>query len=231
MVRFGLAISAALLSAMAGLALWAERAIPADARVALHFGLDGTVNRYGDKGEAVFVLWVMVGVGAFVSVLMAVLAQAEPMRANLMRSKGTYLAAWIGSLVLLVVVTGMMAFDFTRSGPADPDAFVRISLGLSGVLILILGNALGKVRPNFTMGVRTPWTLTSDLAWDKTHRLAGLLMVVWGVAQVGLAAVGSVAWAVGIAVGGALVLVPVVFVASYLYWRADPDRRTRPGAA
>jgi uncharacterized membrane protein len=57
---------------------------------------------------------------------------------------------------------------------------------MGGILLLLggIGNLLGKVRRNFYMGVRTPWTLASDIVWERTHRLAAWLMV--GGAAVGL---------------------------------------------
>jgi uncharacterized membrane protein len=85
---------------------------------------------------------------------------------------------------------------------------------------------MGKVRPNFTLGVRTPWTLSSDIAWDKTHRLSGLLMVVWGGALLASAGLAPAAYGLAIAAGGGLALAVVSIVASYLYWREAPDKRT-----
>jgi uncharacterized membrane protein len=54
---------------------------------------------------------------------------------------------------------------------------------LAGMFLFfgLIGNVLGKVRRNFWMGVRTPWTLASDLVWERTHRLAAWLFVAAGV--------------------------------------------------
>jgi uncharacterized membrane protein len=95
-----------------------------------------------------------------------------------------------------------------------------------GVLFMIIGNFLGKVRKNFFLGIRTPWTLASDEVWAKTHRLAGWCFVVAGA----IMAIGSVAgprieWVIVTVV--AIALVPVVY--SYLAYRRiegfgpDPD--------
>ncbi|WP_346838133.1 SdpI family protein [Microbulbifer sp. SAOS-129_SWC] len=54
-----------------------------------------------------------------------------------------------------------------------------IGLGL-GLVFLLLGNYMGKLRKNFFIGIRTPWTLASAEVWDRTHRLAGYLFVIWG---------------------------------------------------
>jgi uncharacterized membrane protein len=40
-----------------------------------------------------------------------------------------------------------------------------------------IGNVLGKLRSNFFVGIRTPWTLSSEHVWDQTHRWAGRLFV------------------------------------------------------
>lgn len=227
MVRKGLTFSAGIVAVMAGLALWAERAIPNDARVALHYGLDGAVNRFGDKREAISVLWLMVGLGVFISVLMAVMARLEPRQANLSRSPRTYLLAWIGGLLTLLLLSALMATSFEGGAPQDPDFVVRVILGATGFFILVLGNAAGKVRPNFTMGVRTPWTLSSDIAWDKTHRLAGWVMVAWGLAQIAAAALAPAPWAVAAPMAGGALGMGCVVVASYFYWRHAPDKKPR----
>lgn len=48
------------------------------------------------------------------------------------------------------------------------------------LLFLVMGNELGKLRPNYTIGIRVPWTLACPAIWRKTHRLGGRLMVVLG---------------------------------------------------
>jgi uncharacterized membrane protein len=63
---------------------------------------------------------------------------------------------------------------------------IEFILGGIFLFIALMGNVLGKVRRNFYVGVRTPWTLASDVVWDRTHRLAAWLMVAGGL--IGLAA-------------------------------------------
>jgi uncharacterized membrane protein len=61
---------------------------------------------------------------------------------------------------------------------------VRISLvvpWLIGLLMIVLGNYMGKIKPNWFVGVRTPWTLSSEDVWNKTNRFGGFMMVVFGV--------------------------------------------------
>jgi uncharacterized membrane protein len=63
----------------------------------------------------------------------------------------------------------------------------RLLLGGIFLFLALMGNVLGKVRRNFWMGVRTPWTLASEAVWIRTHRLAAWVFVGGGLA--GLAAV------------------------------------------
>ncbi len=85
-----------------------------------------------------------------------------------------------------------------------------------GLLFVIIGNYLGKVRKNFFIGIRTPWTLASDEVWNRTHRMGGkLFMLSGGIIWAGALLRLPLTWTVGVAVG--LVLMPVVY--SYFLYR------------
>jgi len=85
-----------------------------------------------------------------------------------------------------------------------------------GLLFVVIGNYLGKVRKNFFIGIRTPWTLASDEVWNRTHRMGGKLFMLSGVIiWLGALLRLPLTWTVGVAVG--LVLIPVV--SSYFLYR------------
>ena len=67
---------------------------------------------------------------------------------------------------------------------AEPEGgdFLRFFLGGVFFFFMLFGNVMGQVPRNFWMGVRTPWTLASNLVWVKTHRLAAWLCVAGGLA-------------------------------------------------
>jgi uncharacterized membrane protein len=52
--------------------------------------------------------------------------------------------------------------------------------GLVGILFIVIGNYMGKIRPNWFMGIRTPWTLSSEEVWNKTHRFGGRVFMAGG---------------------------------------------------
>jgi uncharacterized membrane protein len=88
-----------------------------------------------------------------------------------------------------------------------------------GLLFLIIGNYLGKVRKNFFIGIRTPWTLASDEVWNRTHRIGGRLFIASGVIfWVGALLRLPLSWTVIVAVS--LVLYPVVY-SFFLYRKIE----------
>ena len=92
----------------------------------------------------------------------------------------------------------------------------KVIFGALGILFIVMGNYFGKIRKNFFLGIRTPWTLSSDEVWARTHRLAGRLFVLLGVFMLAGIFVTLQPWLlIGMIV--AIVLVPVVY--SYLVYR------------
>jgi len=95
-----------------------------------------------------------------------------------------------------------------------------------GLLFVVIGNYLGKVRKNFFIGIRTPWTLASDEVWNRTHRIGGKLfmlsgVIIWTGALLRL----PITWTVAVAVG--LVLIPVVY-SYFLYRRIEGFESDEP---
>jgi len=86
----------------------------------------------------------------------------------------------------------------------------RLVIGGVGLLLITLGNYLGKTTRNFFLGIRTPWTLASDEVWRRTHRLGGWLLVIAGLVLVGMAFTGIRESVLAVTVGLAAV-VPVVY--------------------
>jgi len=100
-----------------------------------------------------------------------------------------------------------------------------------GLLFMVLGNVMTTVRSNFMFGVRTPWTLTSDLAWDRTHRLVGRLWVVGGFVVFLSSLLGRSELLVIVILGFVIGSLVLAFAYSYQVWRSDPDRRSLGGDA
>ena len=101
-------------------------------------------------------------------------------------------------------------------------AYLKLLLLGFPLLNIWLGNLMPKMRPNWIMGVRTPWTLTSDEAWVRTHRVTGRAMVGCEVSGAVGVVFSTVPWAIGYALASTL-----LFGVGYRYfaWRDAGDRR------
>jgi len=87
--------------------------------------------------------------------------------------------------IVVFAVAAFMAvievFSF-RSSLHGAESLTRAVPTLVGFLFIVLGNYLGKFPKNFFIGIRTPWTLASDVVWNRTHRLGGYVFMLAGVA-------------------------------------------------
>lgn len=218
-IRLPLLVSLLIIAAMLALSAWAWVTLPAGAMMPVHWNLEGQIDRYDPKEIA---LLVMPGTAVFITLLLGFLPRLEPRKANLAMSSKLYNVAWIGAMLIILgahaaIIAGAMGVTIPMEKFAGP---------VLGTFFALIGNYLSKTRSNYFAGVRTPWTLSSNYAWEKTHRLAGRLFVLIGIATVVLSFVAGFPWDVGILVGGLLVSVVLTVVMSYVYWRRDPDRTT-----
>jgi len=100
-----------------------------------------------------------------------------------LKRRGSFLIFVVAVLALLSVIAVLVLFAGTG---ADVPIESIVPLGV-GLLFLILGNYMGKVRKNFFIGTRTPWTLASDEVWARTHRLGGWVFMLSGILLMGAA--------------------------------------------
>ena len=203
--------------AMLAVSAYAWWQLPPDARVPAHWNAAGEVDRYAGKAEGLLLL-PAVAVGLFA--LLTLILKIEPRKLNLEQSATAYTATGIclgGILLLLHVMVVAVALGFKVNA-------VVVIAAATGVLFMVIGNYMGKIRSNFMFGVRTPWTLSSELSWNKTNRLAGKLLMALGLLMLILAFSGTTGMLLICSVGGLLMaIVAVSCIYSYLVWRNDPE--------
>ena len=213
-----LAIAGAVaVTIMLVLAAWAWVQVPAGAQVPIHWGIDGQPDGYGPK-ESALLFTPLLSIGLVV--MLYFLPMFEPRARNLAASGPAYLQVTIALLVLMV---GLQLMVVLAAVGRPLDVTFVLSIG-TGSLFVVIGNVLGKVRSNFMFGVRTPWTLSSDLSWNKTHRLVGRLFVVLGFAVAISGLVGGNQALLAVLLGGIVVVLVVSFAYSYRVWKTDPNK-------
>lgn len=148
-------------------------------RIPIHWNIHGEVDGYGGKTWSLLTPAILVGI----LLLFWAIPWLSPKHFEVDSFRATY---WFIVLVLtglFVYIHGLLMWA-AWSGKVDITRPM-----LAGILVMfgLLGNVMGKVRRNFYVGVRTPWTLASERVWNDTHRLAAKLFV--GAGIIGLAAV------------------------------------------
>ena len=212
-----LAAASILIIVVLASTLWVSLQIPEGAEIPIHWNAKGEVDGWGGRGS----LWLMPATIFGLVALFSFLPLVEPRRGGALLSSKAYLLTGLSTLfVLSCVHAGILSTALGRDFPMLPVVFTAI-----GLLFIVIGNYLGKVRSNFVMGIRTPWTLSSELSWNKTHRLGGRLFALLGLGWIAVAWVGvdesALLWLVA---GGVIALVGVTTVYSYVVWKNDPAK-------
>lgn len=158
-----------LLPILVGLFYW--KALPD--KIPTHFDFSGKADGYSSKAEAVFFLpFLMVGVHIFSIVMTSI----SPKSQNI-GPKGKALIYWI---VPAIAIPVQMATFFSAMKVIGAKQLV-IGIGvLIALLIIIMGNYLPKIKQNYALEIRLPWTLDNEENWSKTHRFAGKVWVICG---------------------------------------------------
>jgi uncharacterized membrane protein len=183
-------IALVIVAAVVGAALYGQ--LPD--RVATHFDIHGRPDGFAPKAVVVLVEPLAL---ALLGLVFLVLPRIAP--------KGFRLEPFLRTYEIIAIAVMAMAFAdmllplwLALGHRVEPDRAVNLGLGL---LLIVIGNYLGKVTRNFFVGIRTPWTLASDEVWLRTHRLGGVLFVAGGaVILIGAFAGGTSALAVTLTV-------------------------------
>ena len=185
-------------------------------RMPIHWGLDGQVNGYGGKFEGLLALPI---ISLALYFLLLWLPRLDPGRANYQSFAGAYAVIRLGVLAVVTVAYGVIQLEAHGRG-VRVEAVMPLALG---ALLFVIGGVLGKIRPNWLVGIRTPWTLSSKQAWNRTHRAGGWLFIVVGVLSMTLAILRA-DWAMQAMIGSLLTGALGLVVYSYFVWRADPEK-------
>ena len=183
------------------------------AELATHWGFNGEVN--GTMPKLMAILFAP-GLGLVLAALLSTLPKLDPRKANFPMYEGTW---WLVGNAILVFIAALNLFIIGIGLGWNVPMQRLVGIGV-GVLLALIGNYLTRVRPNWFLGIRTPWTLTSERSWRETHLLGGRLMVLGGLLLVAVTLITGTmpVWAV---VVGVLVPAVVSIAYSYFVWRQD----------
>jgi uncharacterized membrane protein len=183
------------------------------AQVASHWNFQGSVDGWNSKNFSVFFLPILL---VIMYALFLFLPLIDPKKQNYGKFSDTY--NWFKILIifaLFVIYAATIAFNL--GFPIDVSLVVSAVIGF---MIMIIGFALPRIKENWFIGIRTPWTLSSPTVWEKTHKVGGKLFIIFGLTIV-LAP--YIAWPYGVILfmAGALVAVLGTIIYSYVAYSQE----------
>jgi uncharacterized membrane protein len=159
-----------VLATLVGLALWNRLPDP----MASHWDANDQVNGYMSKFWGVFLMPLMTA-GLFL--LFIAIPNIDPLKANIARFReafNLFIVLFVGFMVYIYFLT--LLWNLGNTGFNMSEAM----LPALGLLFFFIGSLMRKTKRNFFIGIRTPWTLSSDTVWDETHRVGSVLFMIAG---------------------------------------------------
>lgn len=146
-------------------------------KLASHWDTAGKVNGYIDKVWGVFL---MPAIMALFTLFFVVVPVVDPLKEHIASFRGEYNLIMIAIDAFFAAIYGLMMLWY--AGGVFP--MTEVITGLVGLLMICIGVILPFMQRNWFVGIRTPWTLSSDSVWIRTHEHGGVVFVFAGVCMV-----------------------------------------------
>ena len=181
---FTLSVVLTALTFAGTLYVWSDAAALLPDPVPVHWDAHGQPNGFVPRDRVLPWLLITPGLMAGMLVLLAALPWLSPRQFGIDRFRATYdYIVFLVTALFAYIQAGILMASL-KNPPVNSLTWFMGGLFL---FFALLGNVMGKVRRNFYVGIRTPWTLASETVWNQTHRVAAWLFVAGGL--LGFAAV------------------------------------------
>jgi uncharacterized membrane protein len=186
-----------------------------DSRLPLHFNAAGSPDRYGSKTEFLTAVLVISGISLAVALLTRFLPLIDPKK-KAIYSQAIFIRISHAIIFLLAAITFIIIYASTQPNSRMP---FKLFFPIMGLFFAYLGNLINNVKPNYFVGLRTPWTLESEDVWRSTHRLAGKIWLPGGIILAILGWTLPDRLATFVFPAGLLIIAMIPVVYSYIYYR------------
>jgi uncharacterized membrane protein len=203
-----LSLSLIAVALMVGLVIYNRLPDPMPA----HWNAAGEIDGYMSKFWGVFLMPLttlgLLGLFLLVPVI-------DPLKFNIAQFRATF-----NLFIVLFVAYMDYIYGLTLAAALGYSFNMTLMLlPVVGLLFIGVGYMMGKARRNFFIGIRTPWTLSSETVWDETHKLGSKMFMLGGVVTIVSAFLGETGfWLMMIAMLAAA-FVPIIY--SYILWRRE----------
>lgn len=182
-------------------------------QVPLHWNIQGEIDRYGGKSELILIPLLL---PLLIYLIFLIVPKIDP-KSTLNKMGGKFQTIQFSVTAFMSVLAMIILYSVQKKSLLNPN-YIVLSIGF---LFIILGNFFQTIKPNYFIGIRTPWTLESEKIWKETHRLGGKLWFVGGILIVILSLVldskqNFIAFMI---ITGLISIIPILF--SYLMFRKE----------
>lgn len=144
--------------------------------VPIHWGFDGQPDGWGGKSSILFTA----SLPFAMLLLFAVLPRMDPKGKNFQRFQPVYRIFLILLTVFMCGVSWLSGLTVYNVLPSGGSLVNTLVMGGLGLVLLVLGNYMPRIKQNYTFGCRTPWALNDEHNWNRTQRMGGIVFVVMG---------------------------------------------------
>jgi len=201
-----------IFAAMVAAAFYFYPQLPAE--VPVHWNFAGEADNFASKAFGAFLL---PGLALFFLTLFPLLAKIDPKKENYTKFCATW--EWLQTLIVAAFAYFYGVQLFVTLSPAAESLMPRLMLVGVGVLFILLGNLMGKIRQNFFIGLKTPWTLSDPEVWQKSQRVGGWGFIAGGFIVLALAIFYQSQYVSLMLITVTFVMIVVPIVYSYLLYR------------
>ncbi|MFA5358523.1 MAG: SdpI family protein [Patescibacteria group bacterium] len=145
--------------------------------VPIHWGINGQADGFGSREFAAYFFPALI-VGLYL--LLTFIPYLDPKKERYIDFLSTYWKFRFGFILFFLFIY----FIASSAGVGYNIPIGQVMAVAMGVLFIFIGNYLAKIKPNWFVGIRTPWTLSSEEVWNKTHRLGGKLFALSGIISI-----------------------------------------------
>ncbi len=140
--------------------------------IPIHWNTQGEIDGYATKFTTVFLLPAFIFA---IDILVKIITLFDPKNAIEANKHMKVVITFI--LPIISLLASLASFTVALGNDININTYV---FTLIGILFILLGNYMPKTKQNYTIGVKTPWTLSSEYNWNKTHRLSGFTFTIAG---------------------------------------------------
>lgn len=180
-------------------------------KIPTNWSFDGVVT-YSPRNH----IWICSGFLPLMAFLFDFMPKIDPRRGNYIKFSVHYDTFCVFIQFFLLTMLGITLSETFFPGKFSVGKIVTI---IVGVLFMFLGNIMPKIKSNFYMGLKTPWTLSDEEIWRKTHRLGGKTMFTAGAVSLILSWPLSGNRAGFIIIAILLISVFIPLLMSFVWWR------------